>query len=459
MPPVQPGRDPAAKGDGMTGQHGADHLVDRVVGRGGPLSHLSQDRPRLASSSLWAFRCVSGNLRRICNSAASDDCFDGHGRGWTRDAAMVSAIAEALERYAACVAGAGSQIHFGPAGELNGKAVAPERFVRMSAKEREDLGIDAAPADSHSRMGWYPGHDLAGGRSVLLPAQLAFLGYNVEAFEAQIQFATTKGLSAHWSDDAAILHALCEVIEADAFMITYLNRLPVAEIDLCTVDDPHIRAMLARAEDGDIDFLRAWDLTTDCRVPTVLAALGGSLYDGPVVTFGSATAPDPVAAVSKAVQEAIHATAWLGSSLVETARQWGSDDIGRVIGRAWHKTLGTIPSYLGQLDWLLSRRDRISIDSLPRLPGSTAAEQLAAVVEGVHAAGMSCYACDLTPPDLADATGMRVWRVLAPEAQPFTLAPVRYLDGQRLRDVPVRLGYRTEPLPESAFNPVPHPCP
>ena len=429
------------------------------MGRAGPLAGLRRERPRLLTSSIWAYRCSVGNLRRITGSAGSDDWFDGLGRGWTRTAAIIGAVAEALENYAACLAGAGSRLAFGSAAQLGTRAVGPERFVRLSPTERVECGLTAAPADAASRIAWYPGIRVADREPALLPAQVVLAGHNLHAIEAHVQFGGSKGLGAHWSDSAAILHGLCEVIEADAYMIAFLNRLPVPEIDLGTITDASITQVVESIERVDGEFLRAWNLTTDCGVPTVLAGLSGSLYGGPVITFGCATAPNPVEAVTKAVFEAIHSTAWFSPGSVAAARAWTAADIQQVRGRAGHKLLGANAEYRPSLDWLLAPRAKIAIEDLPDLSGPSVETVLADILGRASAAGLSCYGCDLTPPDVAASVGLRVWRVVVPEAQPFSLFPVRYFDSRRLREVPVKLGYRLDPPTEASFNRLPHPCP
>lgn len=442
--------------------HGQDveTLVRTLIGRGAPLSSLRRERPQLLTRSIWAYKCVSGNLRRIIDSQASEDWFDGHGRGWSEDAAAVGAIAEALENYAVCLAGSGGAIQFGSAQELGAAAVRPERFPCMSPAERHEHQMGSPAADETSRIGWYEGHNLADGEPALLPAQLVLGGYPLQGLEARIQYASSKGLGAHWSDAAATLHGLCEVIEADAYMTTYLNRFQVREIDLSTISDASLETLLASVGGAGVEFLRAWDLTNDLGVATVLAALGGSLYAGPVVTFGCAAAPEPGIAVTKAIHEAIHTTAWLTESSVTEARRWTMHGIEHVRGRAGHKLLGANPEYVKHLDWLLATDGHmIAIDDLPRIAGSSVERQLDTIVAKLAAAGLTAYGCNLTPPDLAESIGMRVWRVIAPEAQPFGLFPTRYLDSPRLRELPVRLNYRDDQPKETDFNRVPHPCP
>lgn len=451
---------PSRSDPGTTGRAplpSADQLVARVVGRGAPLARLRRQRPRLAGSWLWAYGCTAGDLTRITDTAAPAELFDGHGRGQSRDEAVITTIAEALERYAAGLAGAGAPIWFGSAAEAADVAVPPERFTRMSAAEHRRLGFP--PYADAASIGWCEARELHGGGRALVPAQVAFIGHNLWGMEDLVQVASSKGLGTHWSDADAILHGLCELVEADAFMITYLNRLPVPEIDLGTLPARSpVRWLVDAVGTGSIGFVRAWDITTDCRVPTVLGALGGWLHGGSVVTFGLATAADPVTATTKALQEAVHTTVWMDRRSVARARAWTPSEIRAAKGRGHQKLLGANAAYLRDLEWLFAPRELVGVDDLVRLPEESPSERLATVVDRVGTAGMSCYAADLTPPDLADI-GLHVWRAVVPEAQPFSLGALRYLDGRRLREVPVRLGHRHRPLAEAAFNDLPHPCP
>ena len=434
-------------------------LTDTLVGRGGPIANMYVEHTWLSRLSLWTCRLELGDLRTITASNAPQDWWDAEGRGQDRDEAVLGAVGEAVERYATALAGLGAPLTVATADELGDRAVPPRRFTRMSDAERHAIAPQAQGATSGSVLGWFPGHDVRDGTPALLPAQTVLTGYTALMVEDELRAGGSKGLAAHRTPEDAILHAACEIIEADAFMITYLNRLPVPEIDLGTVTDPMVDSLRQAAGTPRLTSVRAWDITTDCRVPSVLAAVDGNSAGRRLMTCSCATAPDPTVAVRKAVLEAVHTQAWLDAESVDTASAWPWERVLRARGRRDHKLLGSHPAYLDRLDWLLGKRETISVQDMAALPGGAVGERLDAVADRAHRTGMTLYAADLTPPDIAEATGLCAWRVVSPEAQPFALAPVRYLVSDRLRHVPVRLNYRSGPSGDTDLTAVPHFCP
>jgi len=66
---------------------------------------------------------------------------------------------------------------------------------------------------------------------------------------------------------------------------------------------------------------------------------------------------------------------------------------------------------------------------------------------------------NLTTPDI-DEVGFKVVRIIIPGCQGLDINHNhRYLGGERLRQVPVKLGLRNDPHEKQEFNPYPHPFP
>jgi ribosomal protein S12 methylthiotransferase accessory factor len=66
---------------------------------------------------------------------------------------------------------------------------------------------------------------------------------------------------------------------------------------------------------------------------------------------------------------------------------------------------------------------------------------------------------DLTPPEIGEL-GLRAVKVLVPGAYPMNFdSRWPHFGGGRLRQVPVGVGLRDDPLPISQLNRVPHPFP
>src|SRR5262249_6240017 len=95
-----------------------------------------------------------------------------------------------------------------------------------------------------------------------------------------------------------------EVVERDAFLMTWYTRFPAAQIDLSSARDRSI-PMLAAAIEGDTGYrLRAFDTTMEHGIPSVWAMAVRPPGDGqPAVACSGGAHLDPERAVSGALTE------------------------------------------------------------------------------------------------------------------------------------------------------------
>ena len=149
------------------------------------------------------------------------------GKGRTEEEAKLSALGEAVERYAA--------YHLDPTRLSSGPAapgaITPADCVLYSEAQYAQDGFPFRPWTPDAAISWIGGIDLHSGDAVPLPAALVHLVYPMPRIEDHFTAVTSNGLSAGPTLARAILGGLYEVIERDALMITWMNRLPAIELD------------------------------------------------------------------------------------------------------------------------------------------------------------------------------------------------------------------------------------
>lgn len=131
-----------------------------------------------------------------------------NGKGKTFEEAAATAVSEAAELWAAEHPDP-LRLRFGSVEELTGRAklLLPDSAAELVAPELWSKS---------TRLGWIEGRTLAGGRSVLVPAQAVFCPPQDGAqLGPSLVRWTTNGLAAHPSRPRAVRHALLEVIERD----------------------------------------------------------------------------------------------------------------------------------------------------------------------------------------------------------------------------------------------------
>lgn len=407
---------------------------------------------------LWlCYAEVSAISDRLRRTPTSGGWCGGAGSGLDRYSALMAAVGEAVERYAACTYDPDHDIIWASYDEVRDVAISPEAFATLSAHERDRWGHSITPFEPQAPIGWATGQRLSDGTVALVPASFVYGDYQYRSrHEILTPAVVSTGLAAGRSWDHAVLNGLCECIERDAFMITYLNRLPVPEIDLEQVTIPKVRDLLDRIPPWAHASLRAWNVTTDIAVPTVLAMMLGDGETTPAFLCGASANVDRGQALYKALMEALQSYGWTTQYLLPKYQQhvW-AEDFSDIVTRDDHMAQATTTRFAPYLEWLLDSRTKVPIESLPELHAESTEDALDQAVDAVQQVALPIVTVDLTQLDVA-AAGFRVARVLLPGAQTLTFGPVRLLGGRRAYEVPYRLGYTSQPTTEESLNPVPH---
>ena len=252
------------------------------------------------------------------------------GKGPTREHAMASALMESIERYSSLPAGG------------------PRKFVRSSyfelSKTRKMLHPDeiVEPVRFEYRndmpMDWLPGHDLASGEEVMVPASIALFRYTPPPPAVNpFAYFHTNGLASGNVMEEAICHALCEVIERDAMSLAELRAsaipfhvlrtivyslnlagFPVPpvpadrfvddpnvfpEVDISQVEFEPVKKLVRKFEIAGIPLIIK-DITSDIGIPTFNASsIEWVTHDYGYLAEGHGAHPDARIALLRAITE------------------------------------------------------------------------------------------------------------------------------------------------------------
>ncbi|MBN8893030.1 MAG: hypothetical protein BGP12_11520 [Rhodospirillales bacterium 70-18] len=178
------------------------------------------------------------------------------GKGATLEAAKASALMEALEWSAAEA----------PVGERAWVAVAAAGPAAIALPDHLWRGL----ARPDGAIPWLAGHDILADRPCLVPEELVTTDFTLSR---QLEFgwlrATSNGLGAGNTMAEAVLHALCELVERDAFALW--RQAPAAaqaatRIDPAAMPDETVAGLLSRLDAAAIS-VEAWDVTSDLAIP------------------------------------------------------------------------------------------------------------------------------------------------------------------------------------------------
>jgi ribosomal protein S12 methylthiotransferase accessory factor len=139
---------------------------------------------------------------------------------------------------------------------------------------------------------------------VFVPALPTYFNFHATCAERFCQ-VTSSGLAAGESFEDAALRATLELIERDAFMMTWLCQLPAARIALDDDVPPPVREIARQLGEHGAS-VELYSLSAGVPVPVIacLAIGDGERWPGTTVSLGAH--PDPSVALSKAVLEQGH---------------------------------------------------------------------------------------------------------------------------------------------------------
>jgi ribosomal protein S12 methylthiotransferase accessory factor len=375
------------------------------------------------------------------------------GKGWSEAAAKAAAIGEAVERY--CAHHWDPRRTFvAPIADDELPCVAPSDCVLYADGQYARADFEYPAWDPATPVTWIGGTSLAGGEPVALPASLVYLSAPGRV-EDYFTPSTSNGLAAGPARDAAVLSGLCEVMERDALMIAWMNRLPAVELELdagagvATDLRRHYRRLGVQ--------LRAFLLPSDLPASVVMAVAFDDTEGRPANVVGMGCHPSPSTALTKAVFELCQARP------AEATRYRESPPEGRLERYEDVRTLDDHSAFAARRDrreefaFLWSDGAGAAVGDLEDPSLSDDAGDLERCAAALRELGHPASYVELTTPDI-EACGYRVARVVATGLQPIHFGHgVERLGGSRLFELPAALGLVATPRTAADLNPCPHP--
>lgn len=374
-----------------------------------------------------------------------------------RDEALAAALGEVAERYSA--SWIPDDLLLARARELGDGAVDPERFVLFHPRQYAGQAFPFKPFTEDTRVRWTRGIALSSNEPAYLPAQLVYLRWRSpdETSEEPIGYSTSNGTACGATFGEAVLRGLLELVERDAFMLTWYGRLSLPRLEwrsdreLAAFDERYFRPAGIRYE--------AIELSAFHSVPTVVGVVRGSPGDGAPVAVGAAAASRVEDAWKDALGEAFAVRAWARAMAHEAQAVEFASDFSDLDGFDDHILFYAREENARHADFLDAAEEERPVADVQPLEGTGVDDQIAGLCARLAAHGASAYAVEVTAPDIA-AAGLRVAKVVVPELQPLDVAyDGRFLGGPRLYRAAYELGLRSAPLTFDELNPYPHPFP
>ncbi|GAA3346686.1 hypothetical protein GCM10020358_58620 [Amorphoplanes nipponensis] len=384
----------------------------------------------------------------------------GYGRSRDYRTARVTAIAEALERYAGMEPGGRRTTVRAPYADVRAQAVHPETLGLYPAAAYRQPGFPYRPFDERQLYRWVWGYSFARSAPVLLPESYVYYrSRRTHPDEPALVYEVSNGCALGSCLEEAVLHGILEVAERDAFLLTWYARMTPPRLDPASAGDPALPLLAATIEAETGYRVELFDITLEQGVPAVWALAADATGEPHRARAACAAACHPDQG-----QAALNALAELGPLLPDLGRAYAARadlaaamarDASLVTEMEHHALLYAEPSVFDRFDFLTR-----STQTVPLRPdilgGADLGADLTAMIGRYLATGLDVVVVDQTTPEQR-AGGFTCVKVVVPGTLPMTFGQAnRRVHGlPRLVSVPAALG-RAVPR---ELNPHPHPFP
>lgn len=392
----------------------------------------------------------------------------GYGRATTFSRSAGPALLEGVERVLGARRAPGVPVITASPRELGDQAL---DLALLGGHEPDCVGKGRPLAEwtADTVTTWVSAWSAVQEREVLVPEQLAY--WRLPHGQRRFVYESSNGCAVGGSLEEAALHGYYEVVERDAFLLTWYSRTRLRRLEGID-DDPQVGYLMdALAAEGlHVDVL---DMTSDHQVPTALAVItapdevaAADRY--PSLSVASATHAEGRQAVRTALEEC--ATNVLMYPRWKTLRESVSmrrcrpmlDDFDRVEVLEDHTGLHGLPEARPLNEFLRHPAGELHVDEFSDRPvADDVVEQLAGHLERLRELGSDLVLVDLGDTTFTREIPVHAVKAIVPGAVPMTFGHRH----RRLRGLPRlrRAGQLIQGgMPWSApcqIVPTPHPFP
>ncbi|HVQ07607.1 MAG TPA: TOMM precursor leader peptide-binding protein [Allosphingosinicella sp.] len=386
----------------------------------------------------------------------------GVGRTGSRRADAVVAVLEGIERFAGLRPRARRTTVRGRYSELEKVAVDPRNFILHHPDQFDEPGFRFQPYSPDNVYHWVWAYSFRLAAPVLIPEQLAYYALPAEdpLSSSRFVYETSNGCALGGTMAEAVLHGLFEVIERDAFLASWYARRPVARVDMSGVDDPLVRALLARCRAHEMH-VEVLDIRAGLPTPAFAVSIVNRTWeDHAALALAAGAHLDPVRALQGALVEGVSAFADRDAAKAAKLPERGRELLAhpdRVQSMVDHSDQCWPIEAIGTRDFIRSDAPDLDWRACFGAPGNgpvSVPDELAGLVGAVLEVARDVLVLDQSFEPFR-ASGLRCVKVLAPGLLPMTFGNQH----RRISDERLRALAPETPIDRRALGLLPHPFP
>lgn len=346
--------------------------------------------------------------------------------------ALIKGISEAIERY--CLMQKVPNHKYDSYNNLKKIATDPTLFShKFSIRSK--------------KLSWIQGVKSLTKEAILIPSELVYLKPTIKKTYTFDYQPISTGAAAGLDHESALLNAIYEVIERDAFMNIYLSKIPAPKVDLNNFKDKTIQRIINLCARHKLE-LRVFLISTDLEIPCLLSILIDETGLGPAVSVGAKASFNVQDAIMGSTHEALMVRHGMRKNISNSVLHKHSTPLNKTFQRGY---LWSDINMIHYLNFLL--KENISITKLPQKTFKNQTEELDYVLNILQSKGYTVYHADITS-QLFKKLGYYVYKVIIPGLQPLYLDEQfkKYVNQKRLKEVATYYS-----INKFQINNIPHP--
>lgn len=374
----------------------------------------------------------------------------------------LTAILEGLERYCGVMPRGKRTVVHDCFNNLRKIALDPAKVGLHFKEQYQRPNFPFQPFDPNQPIDWVWGYSFLQERPILVPQKLAYYSLGDEA---GFVYETSNGCALGGSLEEAIFYGIMEVVERDAFLLTWYAQLPLPRLDPKSADDPELSLMIERIKAVAQYDIFLFNATMEHGIPSIWAIAKNRREKGLNLICAAGAHLDPVRAAKNAIHELAGMMLILDEPFEANKEKYMKmlEDPYLVREMDDHSMLYGLKEAEERLHFLLQQdgpmrsfQEEFTWKKVhPDLTGD-----LKEILQVFKQLNLEVIVVDQTAPELAK-NGLFCVKVIIPGMLPMTFGyHLTRLDGlKRVLHVPRQLGYVNEPLTINQLNPHPHPFP
>ncbi|HVB25161.1 MAG TPA: TOMM precursor leader peptide-binding protein [Ktedonobacteraceae bacterium] len=407
---------------------------------------------------------VSGKMLMKSRHALNDAWWGGHSNSFAASRRL--GLLEGLERYAGHKPRGKRTVVFDSYKNLQPHALNPLDCGLYQPEFYRKPNSIYIPFTPEREIPWVWGYSFRQCRPMLVPEQLAYYMDYRNEYPAFVQDCS-NGCATGSSLEEAILFGLLELMERDAFLITWYARLAPRKIDPWSCRSRSTLDILDRIDRLNYD-VYLFDTRLDVTPPSVVAVALLRADDLGKLVLAAGSSLDPDDAIRAALCEVAAYIPTFSVRLANNmeAMQAMAHDYRKITKLEHHSLLYGLPEMASRADFLFQNASINTVAELyheweeKRPRSHDLLDDLRYCIDEILQLGMDVIVVEQTCPE-QEQTGIKAASVIVPGLLPidFGWGRDRVFDLPRLRTVPRTAGYLEKDFDPTLSNPAPHPFP